>query len=213
MGDWLTARVQAGKLQRTDLYIATKCNPNGTGAFPLDGVGETRPDGWCHGYEEAMLERSCRASIERLQCECVRASCCQSRRRRLTDAPAHVPAHTHMVTAMGDDQNPVIRLWDLRSSVTVPLGTLSGHTAGVLSPGKWFVGVDSPTDFSLRATLVAALELRSGEILAPRTLWGAAASQLRMDEGESEGKAFSDFFFYGNFSAISHPLARVPATL
>ncbi len=39
----------------------------------------------------------------------------------------------HMVTASGDDNNPVIRLWDLRSSTTHPLATLKGHDQGLLS--------------------------------------------------------------------------------
>ena len=34
---------------------------------------------------------------------------------------------------LGDDGNPVVRLWDLRSSTTMPLGTLRGHTQGILS--------------------------------------------------------------------------------
>eukprot|EP00981_Chlorochromonas_danica_P003692 scaffold681_cov173-Ochromonas_danica.AAC.55 len=39
----------------------------------------------------------------------------------------------HIVTASGDDRNPVIKLWDLRSSTSLPLATLQGHTEGVLS--------------------------------------------------------------------------------
>jgi len=39
----------------------------------------------------------------------------------------------HMVTASGDDNNPVIRLWDLRSSTTHPMATLKGHDQGLLS--------------------------------------------------------------------------------
>ncbi len=39
----------------------------------------------------------------------------------------------HLITASGEDKNPVIKLWDLRSSTTVPLATLHGHTEGVLS--------------------------------------------------------------------------------
>jgi protein transport protein SEC31 len=39
----------------------------------------------------------------------------------------------HLVTAGGDDKNPVIKLWDLRSSTSVPLATLQGHTQGVMS--------------------------------------------------------------------------------
>jgi len=27
IGDWLTQRVEQGKVERADLYLATKCNP------------------------------------------------------------------------------------------------------------------------------------------------------------------------------------------
>ncbi|CAN0336500.1 unnamed protein product, partial [Discosporangium mesarthrocarpum] len=37
--------------------------------------------------------------------------------------------------ASGDDNNPVLKLWDLRSSTTLPLATLSGHSQGILSVG------------------------------------------------------------------------------
>jgi len=63
MGRWLSKRVEEGKFKREDIYIATKCNPNMIGGTP---EGETpRP----HGYEPDILERSCRMSIERLQCD------------------------------------------------------------------------------------------------------------------------------------------------
>ncbi|KAJ1425674.1 hypothetical protein B484DRAFT_451002 [Ochromonadaceae sp. CCMP2298] len=39
----------------------------------------------------------------------------------------------HFVTASGDDKNPVLKLWDLRSSTSLPLATLSGHKEGLLS--------------------------------------------------------------------------------
>jgi protein transport protein SEC31 len=39
----------------------------------------------------------------------------------------------HFVTASGDDKNPVLKLWDLRSSTSLPLATLQGHTEGILS--------------------------------------------------------------------------------
>eukprot|EP00633_Aureoumbra_lagunensis_P002734 CAMPEP_0197289396 /NCGR_PEP_ID=MMETSP0890-20130614/6643_1 /TAXON_ID=44058 ORGANISM="Aureoumbra lagunensis, Strain CCMP1510" /NCGR_SAMPLE_ID=MMETSP0890 /ASSEMBLY_ACC=CAM_ASM_000533 /LENGTH=1155 /DNA_ID=CAMNT_0042760781 /DNA_START=116 /DNA_END=3580 /DNA_ORIENTATION=+ len=41
----------------------------------------------------------------------------------------------HLATCSGNDADghPVVRLWDLRSSTTMPLGTLSGHTQGILS--------------------------------------------------------------------------------
>lgn len=39
----------------------------------------------------------------------------------------------HIVTASGDDRNPLLKLWDLRASTTMPLATLSGHSQGILS--------------------------------------------------------------------------------
>jgi protein transport protein SEC31 len=39
----------------------------------------------------------------------------------------------HLMTASADDRNPVIKLWDLRASTSMPLATLSGHTQGILS--------------------------------------------------------------------------------
>jgi len=38
----------------------------------------------------------------------------------------------HLVTASGDDRNPVIKLWDLRASTTMPLAQLEGHTGAVM---------------------------------------------------------------------------------
>lgn len=39
----------------------------------------------------------------------------------------------HLLTASADDRNPVLKLWDLRASTSMPLATLAGHTAGILS--------------------------------------------------------------------------------
>ncbi len=39
----------------------------------------------------------------------------------------------HLLTASADDRNPVIKLWDLRSSTSMPLTTLTGHQQGLLS--------------------------------------------------------------------------------
>lgn len=39
----------------------------------------------------------------------------------------------HLLTASNDDRNPLIKLWDLRSSTTMPLATLTGHSQGILS--------------------------------------------------------------------------------
>ena len=39
----------------------------------------------------------------------------------------------HLLTASADDRNPVIKLWDLRASTSMPLATLAGHSQGILS--------------------------------------------------------------------------------
>ena len=39
----------------------------------------------------------------------------------------------HMLTASTDDRNPVIKLWDLRASTSMPLASLAGHSSGILS--------------------------------------------------------------------------------
>lgn len=38
-----------------------------------------------------------------------------------------------LLTASADDRNPVIKVWDLRTSTHMPLATLSGHSQGILS--------------------------------------------------------------------------------
>jgi len=38
----------------------------------------------------------------------------------------------HLVTASVDDRNPLLKLWDLRASTTMPLATLQGHSQGIL---------------------------------------------------------------------------------
>eukprot|EP00904_Undaria_pinnatifida_P012810 jgi/Undpi1/865/HiC_scaffold_10.g04329.m1 len=54
-------------------------------------------------------------------------------RAPITDVAWNPDQGQHIVTASGDDNNPVLKLWDLRSSTTLPLATLAGHTEGVLS--------------------------------------------------------------------------------
>lgn len=39
----------------------------------------------------------------------------------------------HLLTASADDRNPIIKLWDLRSSTSMPLTSLKGHQQGLLS--------------------------------------------------------------------------------
>lgn len=38
----------------------------------------------------------------------------------------------YLLTASGDDRNPVIKVWDLGASTSMPLTTMPGHTAGIL---------------------------------------------------------------------------------
>lgn len=66
IGNWLSSRKEQDRIKRSDLYIATKSNPNRTGGFP---DGEERPDGYVHSFDADIVEQSCRASIERMQCE------------------------------------------------------------------------------------------------------------------------------------------------
>ena len=74
--------------------------------------------------------------------------------------------------------------------------TSAALTAGVLDTGRWYVGVDSPAGFTLRATLVAAISLHAGETLPPRTLYGPSATQALRSEGASEGAVSADYFYY-----------------
>ena len=62
MGNWLKKRSDEGKIDRSSLYIATKCNPSAIGGS-LPGREKQ-----AHGYDVEQLEHSCRASIERLGC-------------------------------------------------------------------------------------------------------------------------------------------------
>mmetsp|Transcript_7009 Transcript_7009/g.8004 ORF Transcript_7009/g.8004 Transcript_7009/m.8004 type:complete len:411 (-) Transcript_7009:347-1579(-) len=67
MGNWLEKRVAEGKVDRSKIYLATKCNMMGIGS-PL----EARADGskvGPHSYDEEVLTASCKASIERLKCD------------------------------------------------------------------------------------------------------------------------------------------------
>ncbi|CAM9765276.1 unnamed protein product [Heterosigma akashiwo] len=54
-------------------------------------------------------------------------------RGRIADVAWNPDQGLHIVTASGDDNNPVINLWDLRGNYTVPSATLRGHTQGILS--------------------------------------------------------------------------------
>mmetsp|Transcript_5498 Transcript_5498/g.8107 ORF Transcript_5498/g.8107 Transcript_5498/m.8107 type:complete len:409 (-) Transcript_5498:213-1439(-) len=53
IGNWLTSR----KIDRSKIFLATKCNPAGVGS----------PHGKKHAFEADIVESSCRASLKRLQ--------------------------------------------------------------------------------------------------------------------------------------------------
>jgi protein transport protein SEC31 len=64
-----------------------------------------------------------------------RKAWCEIRAESAGSAVAHVawnPAQgLHLLTASADDRNPVLRVWDLGASTSVPLATLTGHSAGL----------------------------------------------------------------------------------
>jgi len=53
----------------------------------------------------------------------------------VTDIAWNPTEGLHIITASGNDRNPVLKLWDLRSSTSIPLATLQGHNQGILSIG------------------------------------------------------------------------------
>lgn len=57
---------------------------------------------------------------------------CETPGQAVADVEWNPTQGLHLVTASADDRNPVIKLWDLRSSTSMPLATLSGHTKGIL---------------------------------------------------------------------------------
>ena len=58
---------------------------------------------------------------------------CESSGASVSDMAWNPSEGLHLLTASSDDRNPVLKLWDLRSSTTVPLTTLQGHQQGILS--------------------------------------------------------------------------------
>jgi protein transport protein SEC31 len=59
---------------------------------------------------------------------------CQLRSpERVSDIQWNPTQGLHLVTASSDDRNPIIKLWDLRASTSMPLATLQGHAQGILS--------------------------------------------------------------------------------
>ena len=58
---------------------------------------------------------------------------CQLRAEPMSDLVWNPTEGLHLLTASMDDRNPIMKLWDLRSSTSMPLATLSGHHQGILS--------------------------------------------------------------------------------
>lgn len=58
---------------------------------------------------------------------------CESSGASVSDMAWNPSEGLHLLTASSDDRNPVLKLWDLRSSTTLPLTTLQGHQQGILS--------------------------------------------------------------------------------
>lgn len=64
------------------------------------------------------------------------------------------------------------------------------HTAGVLAPGRWFIGVDAAGPFSLQAWLVSPVQLQPGE----RVQRGLVALEAQAATS-ADGSAWSDYFW------------------
>ena len=58
---------------------------------------------------------------------------CEAAGQAVADLAWNPTEGLHLLTASADDRNPVIKLWDLRSSTSMPLTTLTGHSQGILS--------------------------------------------------------------------------------
>ena len=56
----------------------------------------------------------------------------EANRSAISDIAWNPQEGMHIITASSDDQNPSIKLWDLRASTTMPLATLQGHSQGIL---------------------------------------------------------------------------------
>lgn len=93
----------------------------------------------------------------------------------------------HIATASGDDQNPVIRLWDLRASTTMPLGTLKGHTQGILSM-SW-----CPDDTSLLASCARDNKTLVWDFFNMQPVYdmesASSPSEKILDDAHSNGKS------------------------
>lgn len=66
------------------------------------------------------------------------------------------------------------------------------HTAGVLAPGRWYIGVDAMGSFTMQATLVTATALQMG-ILEQRTLH--ALGEGHVSFFATEGVATVDYIY------------------
>ena len=64
------------------------------------------------------------------------------------------------------------------------------HTAGVLSPGRWFIGLDAAGPFSMQAWLVSPVQLQPGE----RVQRGLVALEAQAATS-ADGSAWSDYFW------------------
>lgn len=87
----------------------------------------------------------------------------------------------HLVTASGDDKNPVIKLWDLRSSTSLPLATLQGHKEGILSV-SW-----CPTDASLLLSCAKDNRTILWDLFNLQPVYDLPSVQSGPEEGDAEG--------------------------
>jgi WD40 repeat protein len=60
----------------------------------------------------------------------------------------------HLVTSSGDDKNPVLKLWDLRSSTSLPLATLQGKESIIRRKKNQFIYISTNQSINQSITLL-----------------------------------------------------------
>jgi len=90
----------------------------------------------------------------------------------------------HLLTASNDDRDPVLRLWDVRSSTTQPLAEYRGHTGGIFSV-SWCTSDPSYVLSCAKDNRTLLWDLYSGK--AVYELGGGSASKPASSNGYQPG--------------------------
>lgn len=101
----------------------------------------------------------------------------------------------HLVTASGEDKNPVLKLWDLRSSTSLPLATLQGHTEGILSV-SW-----CPADPSLLLSCAKDNRTIMWDLFQLQPVYELSSSQAQINDHYGAQDPASDSSVFGGFAS------------